>query len=292
MVNLLKKYWFIFLLGGIATVLFLVKTVFPPQPQPPSLERLPLPKFIPEEITNRTINYQFNLSLPTDFPQNMPVYKILNLEARTFPETKPDLGGNTLVSSDSAAVEIAREFLREKNIDNGLFSFIEVSYRLVEKMEAFPATTSARANIFVVDFWGKTDETKILSDKPVSPLASIWVGKNGRVQKAFAMIFSLAEPKLYPLRPPTIAQQDIVAQKGTLVWLEKEEDYGPLPPQTTIENLMIEGVFLAYFLPPPGVSHLEPIYVFEGKAQLVGGRVVGTAIYLPAIEEKLLFFYP
>lgn len=291
MVNLLKKYWFIFLLGGIAIVLFLVKIVFPPQPQPPFLERLPFPKFIPEEATNRTINYQFNLSLPTDFPQNMPVYKILNLEVQTFPEIKPDLAGNTLVSSGSAAVEIAREFLREKNIDNGLFSFIEVSYRMVEKMEVFSATTSAQANIFVVDFWGKTDEIKILSDKPVSPLASVWVGKNGGVQKAFAMIFSLAEPKLYPLRPPTIAQQDIVAQKGTPVWLGKEEDYGPLPPET-IENLIIEKVFFAYFLPPPGVSHLEPIYVFEGKAQLAGGRVVGAAVYLPAIEERLLFSYP
>ena len=289
MLNFLKRYWLIFFLAGVVVVLFLIKTYFAPGPlpTPPPLERLPTPRFTSESITNRTINYQFALSLPTNFPQSLPVYKISQIETKTFPELKPDLSGPQLLSSDSAAIEVAKTFLQEKNISEEFASLNRVTYRKVGKLETFIATTSAEADIFVVDFWAGVEGTTVVSGRPISPLVSVWLGKNGKIQKAFATTFSLTESKTYPLRPLITAQQDLLLQKSTLVWLEKEEAYGPLPPET-INNLTIEWVSLAYFLPSPTFGFLEPIYIFEGKAILTTGKTVGAAVYLPAIEETYL----
>ena len=283
MLNFLKRYWLIFFLAGVAVVLCLIKTYFAPGPLPtPSpLEKIPFPKFSAEEVTNRTINYQFALSLPTDFPQNLPVYKVLNLETKTFSEIKPDLTGTPLIFSDLQATEAARTFLKENGIGEEFATLAQVSYRKVGKLETFPATTSAEADIFVVGFWSQVDGVTVVSSKPTSPPTSVWVGKNGKIQKAFATIFSLGESKVYPLRSLTIAQQDLLGQKGTLVWLEKEETYGPLPPKTIV-SLTIERVSLAYFLPQETPGVLQPIYIFEGKAELSDGKMVGAAVYLPA----------
>lgn len=289
MINFLKRYWFLWFLGGVVVVLFLIKTFFAPglAPTPAPLEKLPAPEFVPEQVTNQVLNYQFDFPLPTNFPSSLPVHKISQIETKTFPEIKPDLEGAQIVSSDSAAVEIAKGFLQEKEIDERFASLSQVGYRTVGKLETFLATTSAEADLFIVDFWPKIDGATVVTNKPIAPPTSVWVGKNGKVQKALATIFSLEETKTYPLRSLVIAQQDLFRQKGVLVWLEKEETYGFLPPKT-IGEITIERVSLAYFLPLKTFVFFEPIYIFEGKTELENGKVVRVTIYLPAVEENLL----
>lgn len=285
----LKKYWLILLLITTVVVLFLIKIFLAQKPIPQiTQEKLPSPRFIQEQVTNQTINYQLTFSPPSDFPSSLPVYKVSGYKTETFPEIVPDLSGPPVVSSDSAVVELAGAFLKEKGVEENFLEISQIKYRRVKKMETFPATGSGEIDVFVVNFWPNIDKVTLISDTPASPLSSVWLGKNSRVQKAFTTNFVLEEMSSYLLRSLTVASQDVLNQKGTLVWLEKEEAYESVSPKT-IQTIIIDRVSLAYFISSENPVFLEPIYVFEGKAVLLAEeKTIRAAVYLPAVEEKYL----
>ncbi len=286
MINLLKKYKIILLLAGLALVLFLIKIFWANKPATPSVvERLPFPVFTQANITNRTINYQFNFSQPGNLPENLPVYKVSDLKTETFPEIKPDYVGSPVVSEDSVAIQAAKTFLQEKGIDDNFAGLSQLQYRQIDKSETFSASSSAQADIFVVNFWPQIKDITVVSDTPQSPLTSIWVGKNGKTEKAFATTFSFTESGSFSLRSLQTASQDLVSQKGTLVWLDEGENYGYLPPKTVL-GITLQKASLAYYLPSTNQEIMEPVFVFEGTAQIQGEGAIKAAVYLPAIEEK------
>lgn len=290
MTSFLKKYWLFLFLVIIIFVLFLVRVFLSPKEVPQtSPEKLPRPRFIQAPVSNQFINYQFSFSGPADLPSSLPVYKVLNLKTDAFPEITPDLAGESVISSDSAAMGLAKSFLEEKGVEENFLNLSQVNYRRVEKTETFPATASSEIDIFVVNFWPTIEKIAVVSDTPNSPLSSVWLGKNGRAQKVFSTSFSLEEKGAYPLRSLAVANQDLLGQKGTLVWLEEEELYES-GLSKTVEAVILDRVSLAYFLPPKNLGILEPIYVFEGRAVLGGEeKTRRAAVYLPAIEEKFLF---
>ncbi len=286
MINLVKKYEILLLLAGIILVLFLVKVFFTGKPSPSvTAERLPIPSFAQENITNRTVSYQFNFSPTQNFPTSLLVYKISSLKTETFPEIKPDFAGSPVITLDQTAVQTAKAFLGEKGVGEEFAGLSQLQYLKIDKTETFSASSSAEADIFVVNFWPQIKTTTVVTDKPSSPPTSIWVGKNGKIEKAFATTFSIEEAGSFSLRTLEIAAQDISQQKATLVWLDNGGTLGYAPPRTVL-NVVLEKVSLAYFLPSSSQELLEPIFVFEGKAQIQGEGSVAAAVYLPALAEK------
>lgn len=289
----LKKYWLIFLLSGIVILLLITKLLLKNQlVSNLTAETIPSPRIVPLSVTNRSIVYQFNLMSPTNFPASLPVYKISSLKTNSFPETEADLAGEKSVNSDASAVDIAKTFLTKSGVGENFFQQNQVEYLRVVKMSVYPATGSANIDVYAVNFWPELDGLTIVPAQPNAPLNSVWIGKNGKVQKAFSTTFSLTKNKEFPLRPLSVAQQDVTQQKGTLVWLDTKkvaEGYS----QITVQGVFLEKVYLACFLPANESDPLEPVYVFEGKAVLQGEeKTVGAVVYLPAIEEKYLIPVP
>ncbi len=287
----LKKYWLFLLLGIVALVLISLKLFLGQQKTTPpaSTAELSAPVFIQEKVTNNIINYQIDFSLNASFPNSLPVYQLASIKTDSFPAIEPNYGGPAVITSDPAATTRAKEFLKEKGVEDRFTEISSLSYLGIDKSETFVATSSAEIDVYVVGFWSKIKGLTVVSNGPKSPLSYVWVGKNGQIQKALATTFSEQEIKPFPLRSLETAARDITSQKGSLVWLEKDNDYG-FSPAVAVGSIILERVSLAYFLPTNDSKIIEPIYVFEGKAFLLDGKIINTAVYLPAVEEKYLSF--
>jgi hypothetical protein len=293
MINFLKNKWALLLLVGVALVLILIKVFWLPKQQAglfPSAspqQTLPLPKFIPEQITNQSVNFELGPLSLTNQPTTLPVYQVSSIGEDYFPEASGNLEGQTILFDNATAIEEAKKILKEKGLEINN-SATHVSYKTVENLNAFSVPTASEASIFVVDFQLKKDGFPIVLEQPHASIYSVWLGKNGKMQKGFAFKPVLGEAANFPMRSLEQAKTDITKQKGTVVWLEQQLTEEGAPGPLTIDKITLDTVYLAYLLPSQAPGYLQPIYVFEGKASLVDGSSVAAAVYLPAVEEKYL----
>lgn len=159
-------------------------------------------------------------------------------------------------------------------------------------------TTSlpSAAQIAKVDLYRSIDATPILGPNPGEGLLSVTlrsVSKDKELYlnypfvKAYYWKIDEESNATYPLLPISVAWQAVSAGNGVIAEITPK-DKNPFEPYTatTVNKIIVNDVYIAYFDDIKPQKYLQPIYVFEGN-YTTGNAQSGTAtVYYPAVQGQ------
>lgn len=139
---------------------------------------------------------------------------------------------------------------------------------------------------------------KNLSDSPVyygPPDASflqIRLAKDGRLVQLTSRIFKDFTPaENYNLKSPQEAIAEVKNGQGKIVQTLFPDKYGQAfeifrTQPAAIENLDVQHISIAYYLPSNPTEYIQPVFVFEGIFNYKPDQIGRAIIYLPAIKNQ------
>lgn len=158
----------------------------------------------------------------------------------------------------------------------------------------------ADAQLFKIDFFRSIDGVKILGPDPTKGLLQTYIGKdvtqqgyNERSNATFPIMdlaYNEIDPNTaasYPLVDLTEAWANVKQGKGVVASVQPKGynpfvDYEP----TSVQDILINKIYIAYYETPTAQKYLQPIYVFEGNYKSSGTQGGDIMIYFPAISGE------
>lgn len=211
--------------------------------------------------------------------------------------------------SEEAAQNLAAELLKVKNLLGGgqLFGGTRGTdladgpkkNKLLrfEDGKLSPAESLAAASSIRVDFFRQPlDNLPLMAPRFSESLVNILLSgtTNDPRQKRFTQILELnyaywvinrTQAGSYPLRTASSAWQQLQDDpKPFLVYLKKE-DGAEIEEGQAVISFVVKKVYLGYYDSAVFQKFVQPIWVFEGKANLDDGTAGDWAAYAPAVAE-------
>lgn len=157
--------------------------------------------------------------------------------------------------------------------------------------------------LYRIDFFRNIENYKILGPDAKVGLLKVYFGQEQTQESTYGEIkrtpvtfpiinayYNEIDPQstaTYPLIPVTQAWESIkqgkgiisnVTPKGANPFVEYET--------TTVQNILINDIYLAYYETPKEQKYLQPIYVFEGNYKTQGTQGGDITIYFPAVAGQ------
>lgn len=164
--------------------------------------------------------------------------------------------------------------------------FINIKYEDFESAKSLEDASVVELNYF-----------KFLSNSPVfygipeAPFLKIRINTDGTIIYFEARLYKdFTELETYPLKNINEAKSQIKAGRGKVVQTSLPDEHGNafelyrIQP-FDIDTLIINNIYLAFFLSSDSMSPTQPIYVFEGEFNNTLNQTGKATIYLPAIED-------
>lgn len=158
----------------------------------------------------------------------------------------------------------------------------------------------ADAQLFKIDFYRNIDGIKILGPDPTKGLLQVYVGKDTsadnfeEVTNATFPIMDLAYNEIdpntaasYPLVSVAEAWNAVKAGNG-IVASVLPKGYNPFVEYEpiSVQDILINKIYIAYYETPKTQEYLQPIYVFEGNYKTSGTQGGDIVLYFPAISGE------
>jgi hypothetical protein len=199
--------------------------------------------------------------------------------------TKPSTANTQF--SDTTIKQSATNFLSDnfglKSDDLKFSSFIYL--KTTSAAEGFTKTNKDSASVYQVNFYPNVSQNTILTLDPNKTPYSVWVLPDGSIYEADINSvggLSLGETK-YPLK--TFTDFTNAIQKAVIVNLDDGKVDTKDISQDSISTINVNKVSLAYLIDTATSDYLQPVFLIEGTAQIVGfSRNINIALYLQAIK--------
>lgn len=208
--------------------------------------------------------------------------------------------GTTIQSRD--AEEEANHFLSIITFSDTTLntSRKETLYQKIEDGELEQVESVSEAQMTRVDFFKAisidNNSYPILGPKPKEGLTQISLsGQAPTLSDNYPLVkyrnWKLENDKgsTYPLLSSTTAWEKFKNGEATVTRI-KPQEAGPYdnPSIPLISKVRVQEVYLAYFESPDPIKYIQPMYVFEGLAEIQGQKPWEFFAYLPATTEEWL----
>lgn len=159
----------------------------------------------------------------------------------------------------------------------------------------YETTDPREAQLARVDFYRNIDKYPILGPDPSEGLLRIFV--RHQTQEPAPLNTPIADlsywevipqsDSRYPIIPVSEAWTAIKSERGIITRVTQRginpfDAYVPV----TIERILIDNIFLAYYETPKYQKYMQPIYVFNGTYTTRGNPGGDISIYFPAVSGQ------
>ncbi len=186
----------------------------------------------------------------------------------------PEILAATAIPTEQEAKAIAKQFLEEMGLFPEDIDEERTSTQLlaIQNATIFPASSLSTAQLIRVDFFQKAvNDIPIYYPRPPFSTMHFFVGagdSRGQIVQGQYYHQTVGEDQAtYPLKTSQKAYEELQAGKGYIA-----SYYG------TSDQIIINDVYLAYYLGEEKQQYLMPIIVFEGKEGFFG--------YISAISDE------
>ncbi len=189
--------------------------------------------------------------------------------------------------SEEEIINNATKFLKEKLssfITNP--SFVSFTYLKPEEgLELFQETDKTNAQIYQLNFNEGNILYPILTLNPQSTNIYVQLLKDGTILNMESTFIS--EPVESTEKFSTKTFEEIVSQASNaeIVSINNgNENLSDINP-SDIENVIIDKIFVSYFLENQSDEYFQPIYVLKGNVEIIGySEQLPIVLYLPAFK--------
>ncbi len=226
----------------------------------------------------------------------------IDINSREINLTTNLTGKNTYFSPGSISQQTAIEYA--KNTLSNIYRFNDQLYP-VGKQEVhlghyaggkiYETKDLREAQIALVDFFRYIENYPILSPDPYKGLMRVVVRNpskdpnvmNNPLLEAYYWEIDPSTKSTYPKIPVKEAREMITKGKGVISNVTpKNSNPFETYDATTVEKILIDQIFLAYYETPKYQKYLQPIYVFSGKYTTRGTEGGDVTLYFPAITGE------
>jgi len=191
-----------------------------------------------------------------------------------------------------------------KNVLSGIYRFNDTLYPTGTQAVRLGHYTGGRiyetkdlreAQLAIVDFYRSIENFPILGPDPSKGLMRVVVRDpskeknimNNPLLEAYYWEIETASEATYPIIPVKEAWEIVQSGKGVIVSVvSKNANPFETYESTTVESILIDNIYLAYYETPKYQTYLQPIYVFSGKYVTRGNEGGSITLYFPAITGE------
>ena len=201
------------------------------------------------------------------------------------------------INKDSArekAIETMSSIYRFKD---GLYSKgnqnVKLGYYIGNKV--YETEDQTEAQLALVYFYRSIEEYPILGPDPSKGLMKIVVSKNSKtpnplnnpILEANYWEIETETKAMYPIINVEEAWNMVLNNKAVITQItpKKSNPFDVYYP-VSVEKIMIDNIYLAYYETPKYQKYLQPIYVFSGKFTTRGTEGGDIVLYFPAITGE------
>ena len=188
--------------------------------------------------------------------------------------------------TDSSITQIATDFL----VNSAIVEREKIKLTsIIPQKENFPSggletTTREKAKVFQVSFTYTITDYEILTIDPSAPLIFVQILPDGSVYSMEAVrLKNISKSQtLYELK----SYEDLKSSLNEARLISLLNDYiniSDLAPED-IKSINIDKIELVYLLDSYSSKELQPVFLLEGPAEVVGSTANKALLYLPAIK--------
>ncbi|GEM_PF-588309 len=159
----------------------------------------------------------------------------------------------------------------------------------------YETDSPAEAQVALIDFYRSIDKYPILGPNPSEGLMRMIVSnRSGKsdplvnpIVEANYWEINTATKAVYPIIDVKEAWKMVTDNKAVIVQVtpKNANPFGTYTP-VTVEKILIDNIYLAYYETPKFQTYLQPIYVFSGKYTTRGTEGGSITLYFPAITGE------
>lgn len=191
--------------------------------------------------------------------------------------------------SDSDLVIIAKDFLSDNlGVDTNNLEFINFTYYKTSATgEEFEVTTKDNADFYQLNFSPVIDGKAIITLDPRQTLYFVWILPDGTVNKAAVQEIGNVENVGSELDLKDYNEIVNSVDQAKLVSLDQGNVNIPDVNSQYIKSVVIDDIELAYLFTSSEDNLLQPIYILNGTANVIGSNTeVEAVLYMPAISQS------
>ncbi len=226
-------------------------------------------------------------------------YLTINTETRSITLLTDLYGRNDQFQSGTITVETAKSYAI--NLLKDLNRYNEKLYRR-EDMKVFlgqiigstmvETKVNSEAQFALVYLYGKVGEYPIMPPNAIKGLIGMVLRNpnnnvspfNNPLMEGHFWDIEQQEDASYPIITVNDAWKQVVAGKGVITSaVNKNENPFNIRDNLTLSNILVNKIYLAYYMTPQYQKYMQPIYVFEGNFVTQGTEGGAVFIYYPAI---------
>ncbi len=200
--------------------------------------------------------------------------------------------------NSTEAVQIGRNTMSSiHRFDDSLYpngeQKVKLGYYIGNRL--FETENQSEAQVALVDFYRSIEKYPILGPDPSKGLMRIIVSKKSKLPNPLNNPFLEATyweietetNATYPIIPVQEAWDMVTEGKAviTQVTPKQSNPFEPYYP-VSVEKVLIDNIYLAYYETPKLQTYLQPIYVFTGKYTTRGTEGGDVTLYFPAITGE------
>lgn len=201
------------------------------------------------------------------------------------------------INQDSAREQAIGTMSSIYRFNDGLYSIgnqkIKLGYYIGNKV--YETEDQAEAQLALVDFYRSIGEYPILGPDPSKGLMRMVVSKNSKtpsplnnpILEANYWEIEMESEATYPIIKVEEAWNMVTSNKAviTQVTPKKSNSFDNYYP-VSVEKIMIDNIYLAYYETPKYQTYLQPIYVFSGTFTTRGTEGGDIVLYFPAVTGE------
>jgi len=170
---------------------------------------------------------------------------------------------------------------------------VKLGYYIGNKL--FETENQNEAQVALVDFYRSIEEYPILGPDPSKGLMRMIVGAKFKQPnplsnpylEAYYWEIDTQTDSMYPIITVQEAWKMVTGGKAviTQVTPRQSNPFEPYYP-VSVDKVLIDNIYLAYYETPKFQTYLQPIYVFSGKYTTRGTEGGDITLYFPAITGE------
>ena len=205
--------------------------------------------------------------------------------------------GKGTINQDSAREQAINTMSSIYRFNESLYPIgnqkIKLGYYIGNKV--YETDDVAEAQLALVDFYRSIEEYPILGPDPSKGLMRIVVSKNSKTPNPLNN--PILETNYWEIETESKATYPIIkVEEAWKMVLENKAVIAQVTPKKTnpfdtyypvsVEKIMIDNIYLAYYETPKYQTYLQPIYVFSGTFTTRGTEGGDIVLYFPAVTGE------
>lgn len=184
-------------------------------------------------------------------------------------------------------LSLAQDFMANRmDMDPPSLHFSGYSYfKVQDGVETFVKGTKNDYDVVQLNYYSGSASLPIVTTNPDEPQIYIQFLKDGTLVSFTANLGSSLQssPNEYPLKNYDQFSQEL--DNGIIVSLNDNNINLPDLKSSSISNVKVDNVSLVYLLTSPTDTVIQPVFLIQGTADVLGSGNVALSMYLPAFES-------